>query len=54
MPSFAVANAGTVTVLDQNAASAGITYNPAVNLHQQGNGPVPYLRMPFSPNFSRT
>src|SRR6266704_1502162 len=43
IPSFAVASAGTVSVLDQCGAGASPTYSPTLTFAQQGGGAFPIL-----------
>lgn len=54
MPYFAVVNAGTVTVADQNSAGATATYNPTLTFAQQGGGALPILSLAATPSGSRT
>jgi hypothetical protein len=47
VPSFAVASAGTVSVLDQCGAGLSPTYSPTLPFFQQGGGALPILSLLF-------
>src|SRR5262245_29442100 len=53
LPSFAVINAGTVTVADQQGVSANATYAPTITFAQQAGSGLPILSLLFNPNASR-
>src|SRR5580658_9942750 len=50
IPSFAVATAGTVSILDTTGAGVSPTYAPTLTALQQGGGALPILSLlfPFS------
>jgi hypothetical protein len=50
IPSFAVATAGTVSILDTAGTGVSPTYSPTLNFGQQGGGALPILSLlfPFS------
>jgi hypothetical protein len=56
VPSFAVANSGTVSVLDVASAGVSPTYSPTLTFLQQGGGAFPILSLlfPFSAQRSVT
>src|SRR5262249_40550004 len=47
VPSFAVATAGTVSVLDTAGAGVSPTYSPTLTFQQQGGGALPILSLLF-------
>jgi hypothetical protein len=47
LPSFALATAGTVSVLDQCGAGISPTYSPSLTFAQQGGGALPILSLLF-------
>jgi hypothetical protein len=47
VPSFAVATAGTVSVLDTTGAGVSPTYSPTLTFFQQGGGALPILSLLF-------
>ena len=53
VPSFAVANAGTVSVLDTTGAGVSPTYSPTLTFAQQGGGALPILSLLFPFTASR-
>jgi hypothetical protein len=53
VPSFAVANAGTVSVLDTTGAGVSPTYSPTLTFSQQGGGALPILSLLFPFTASR-
>jgi hypothetical protein len=53
VPSFAVANAGTVSVADSVGAGVSPTYSPTLTLAQQGGGALPILSLLFPLTSSR-
>jgi hypothetical protein len=54
MPSFAVFNAGTVTVTDQKSANVNATGAPTLTSAQQGGSGLPILSILLNPSASRT
>jgi hypothetical protein len=54
MPSFAVFNAGTVTVADQKTASVNATGAPTLSYAQQAGSGLPILSILLNPSVSRT
>lgn len=53
MPSFAVASAGTVSVLDTTGAGVSPTYSPTLPFDLQGGGALPILSLLFPLSVSR-
>jgi hypothetical protein len=53
MPSFAVVNAGTVNVADQQSFNANATYAPTLTLGQQIGSGLPLLSLLFNPSGQR-
>jgi hypothetical protein len=53
VPSFAVATAGTVSVLDTAGAGVSPTYSPTLTFQQQGGGALPILSLLFPLSASR-
>jgi hypothetical protein len=53
VPSFAVASAGTVSVLDMAGAGISPTYSPTLSFSQQGGGALPILSLLFPFTASR-
>ena len=53
VPSFAVATAGTVSLLDTAGAGVSPTYSPTLTFHQQGGGALPILSLLFPLSASR-
>ncbi len=53
VPSFAVATAGTVSVLDTAGAGVSPTYSPTLTFAQQGGGALPILSLLFPLTASR-
>jgi hypothetical protein len=53
LPSLAVVNSGTVTVVDQKAVNANATYAPTLNFAQQAGSGLPILSLLFNPSGSR-
>jgi hypothetical protein len=53
VPSFAVATAGTVSILDTAGAGASPTYSPTLTFLQQGGGALPILSLLFPLTASR-
>jgi hypothetical protein len=53
VPSFAVASAGTVSVLDTAGAGVSPTYSPTLTFAQQGGGALPILSLLFPCTASR-
>jgi hypothetical protein len=53
VPSFAVATAGTVSVLDTSGAGVSPTYSPTLTFQQQGGGALPILSLLFPFTASR-
>lgn len=53
MPSFAVASAGTVSILDTAGAGTSPTYSPTLTFAQQGGGALPILSLLFPFTASR-
>src|SRR5438105_8030175 len=53
LPSFAVASAGTVSVLDTAGAGVSPTYSPTLTSAQQGGGALPILSLLFPLTASR-
>ncbi len=53
IPSFAVATAGTVSVLDTAGAGISPTYSPTLTFAQQGGGALPILSLLFPFTASR-
>jgi hypothetical protein len=53
MPSFAVINAGTVTVMDVKSVSANATYAPTLAFAQQQGAGLPILSLLFNPSSAR-
>jgi hypothetical protein len=47
VPSFAVATAGTVSVLHTAGAGVSPTYSPTLTFAQQGGGALPILSLLF-------
>ena len=47
VPSFAVVNAGTVSILDTTGAGVSPTYSPTLTFQQQGGGALPILSLLF-------
>lgn len=54
VPSFAVPNAGTVSVSDQAGAGISPTYSPTLTRALQGNGALPILSLLFPLTAQRT
>src|SRR4051794_30402342 len=54
MPSFAVFNAGTVTVSDQKTANVNATGVPTISNAQQAGSGLPILSLLLNPSVSRT
>src|SRR5258708_4771977 len=56
IPSFAIVNAGTVSISDQKSAGVSPTYSPTLTFTQQGGGALPILSLlfPFSAQRSVT
>jgi hypothetical protein len=54
MPSFAVFNAGTVTVADQKTANVNATGAPTLGYAQQSGAGLPILSLLLNPSLSRT
>ena len=53
MPSFAVVNAGTVNVADQQSFNANATYAPTVTFAQQVGSGLPMLSLLLNPSGQR-
>jgi hypothetical protein len=53
VPSFAVATAGTVSILDTTGAGVSPTYSPTLTMVQQGGGALPILSLLFPFSASR-
>jgi hypothetical protein len=53
IPSFAVASAGTVSILDTTGAGVSPTYSPTLTPAQQGGGALPILSLLFPLSFQR-
>ena len=53
VPSFAVATAGTVSLLDTAGAGVSPTYSPTLTTAQQGGGALPILSLLFPLTASR-
>jgi hypothetical protein len=53
VPSFAVATAGTVSILDMAGAGVSPTYSPTLTFTQQGGGALPILSLLFPFTASR-
>jgi hypothetical protein len=53
VPSFAVATAGIVSVLDTSGAGVSPTYSPTLTFQQQGGGALPILSLLFPLSVSR-
>jgi hypothetical protein len=53
LPSFAVATAGTVSLLDMSSAGISPTYSPTLTFQQQGGGALPILSLLFRLSVSR-
>jgi hypothetical protein len=54
MPSFAVFNAGTVTVTDQKTANVNATGTPTISNAQQAGSGLPILSLLINPSLSKT
>jgi hypothetical protein len=53
VPSFAIASAGTVSILDMAGAGVSPTYSPTLTFQQQGGGALPILSLLFPFSASR-
>jgi hypothetical protein len=53
LPSFAVATAGTVSLLDTSSAGISPTYSPTLTFQQQGGGALPILSLLSALSVSR-